>query len=410
MKRLFSIVVICTLHFPPLTGQTLPPLAPEEWSEPIRIFSAGVAVLPSVTSGGDTLYCYWGASGKGIMRSVKTFSGWSDPQPLSGRFNYAYATRPSISRDGKRLYFIDYGRAGGYGGWDLWMTEWSDSLNDWGEAKNLGPNVNTDGDEWYCFTPDNKHLYFGRFGTGDFRVSQWNDSLQLWQVSQSFDNYRLTRGIFVDGLTMPASQRKVYFSRWVDTGKHIEFELLVSYRDSATGAYGDPMRLNINSHPADSIPWYNPGNLGYDGFPSVTGDGKFLFFESDRELDSSGNNYHDIYMSRLLIDEHGNPVSVHQQPEWPPEAFRLYQNFPNPFNPATTIEFDLPHDAIVRLEVFNLLGEEVATLAQSTESVGRHKVVWNGRDRNDNPVSSGVYFYSLHAGQETITRKLILLR
>jgi len=93
-----------------------------------------------------------------------------------------------------------------------------------------------------------------------------------------------------------------------------------------------------------------------------------------------------------------------------PSTVKLFQNYPNPFNPATTIEFDLANDAIVRLEVLNLLGEEVATLAQSTEPAGRHKVVWNGRDRNGNPVSSGVYLYSLHVGQHTITRKLVLLR
>jgi hypothetical protein len=103
-------------------------------------------------------------------------------------------------------------------------------------------------------------------------------------------------------------------------------------------------------------------------------------------------------------------VSVKRQPDGPSTAFLLHPNYPNPFNPSTTIEYQLPHEAIVRLGIFNLLGQEVATLTDSKRSLGRHQIVWNGRDRNGNSVGSGIYFYSLHVGQETITRKLILLR
>jgi hypothetical protein len=91
-------------------------------------------------------------------------------------------------------------------------------------------------------------------------------------------------------------------------------------------------------------------------------------------------------------------------------GYVLMQNYPNPFNPSTTIEYQLPHEAIVRLGISNLLGQEVATLTDSRQLPGRYKLVWNGRDQNGNPVSSGMYFYSLRAGQQTITRKLILLR
>jgi hypothetical protein len=113
-----------------------------------------------------------------------------------------------------------------------------------------------------------------------------------------------------------------------------------------------------------------------------------------------------------IIDgvRYGSLTSVKPVDVLLPGSLNLYQNYPNPFNPSTTIEFDLPHDAIVRLKVFNLLGGEVVTLAESNELAGTHKVVWNGRDRNGNPVSSGVYFYSLETGQRSITRKLIILR
>jgi hypothetical protein len=93
-----------------------------------------------------------------------------------------------------------------------------------------------------------------------------------------------------------------------------------------------------------------------------------------------------------------------------PGSPKLFQNFPNPFNPSTAIEYELPHDAIVGLKIFNLLGEEVATLAASRHSPGRQRITWNGRDRNGNRVSSGVYLYSLDTGQRRLTRKLVILR
>jgi hypothetical protein len=107
---------------------------------------------------------------------------------------------------------------------------------------------------------------------------------------------------------------------------------------------------------------------------------------------------------------YGTLTSVSANLNTSPADYELMQNYPNPFNPSTTIEYELPHQSVVELRVHNLVGEEVATLAQSVQSVGRHKVVWDGRDRSGNRVSSGVYLYSLHAGQQEVTRKLIVIR
>ncbi len=80
-----------------------------------------------------------------------------------------------------------------------------------------------------------------------------------------------------------------------------------------------------------------------------------------------------------------------------PSAFALHQNYPNPFNPSTTIAFDMPAAGQVKLSVFNMLGQEVATLINGTMSSGRASVVWNATDRAGLPVASGVYFYQLTA-------------
>jgi spore coat protein CotH len=88
-----------------------------------------------------------------------------------------------------------------------------------------------------------------------------------------------------------------------------------------------------------------------------------------------------------------------------PSSFALAQNYPNPFNPSTTIMFSLPEQSEVRLEVFNLLGEQVAMLMNSRCSAGMHSIVFNAPQ-----LSSGLYFYKLSAGAFSSTRKLVLLK
>ena len=99
-----------------------------------------------------------------------------------------------------------------------------------------------------------------------------------------------------------------------------------------------------------------------------------------------------------------------------PATYELMQNYPNPFNPATTIQFALPRASSVRLEVYNVLGQEVALLADEVRPAGYHTVVWNGRNRNGTSVSSGVYIFRLTAQDISGTssfsqlKKMILLK
>ncbi len=89
----------------------------------------------------------------------------------------------------------------------------------------------------------------------------------------------------------------------------------------------------------------------------------------------------------------------------------LGQNHPNPFNPQTTIPFDVPgNDTRVRLFVLDASGRVVRTLVDQNMSGGSHETVWNGRDARGNTVSSGVYFYVLDVGGERRTRKMVLLK
>jgi Concanavalin A-like lectin/glucanases superfamily/FlgD Ig-like domain/Carboxypeptidase regulatory-like domain/Transglutaminase-like superfamily len=95
-----------------------------------------------------------------------------------------------------------------------------------------------------------------------------------------------------------------------------------------------------------------------------------------------------------------------------PETTELYNNYPNPFNPSTTISFDLSSDTSEKTEliIYNVKGQKVKQLVREQLSAGQHSVVWNGKDDGNRSVSSGIYFYQLKAGEVTQTKKMILMK
>ena len=93
-----------------------------------------------------------------------------------------------------------------------------------------------------------------------------------------------------------------------------------------------------------------------------------------------------------------------------PTSFELEQNFPNPFNPTTSIKFGLPTKSHVSVKVYNLLGQEITTLVNEDLSAGTHTTEWDGRDKNQTEVASGIYFYKLIAGDFIDTKKMMLIK
>lgn len=98
-------------------------------------------------------------------------------------------------------------------------------------------------------------------------------------------------------------------------------------------------------------------------------------------------------------------VGVEDEPNTIPSSFRLEQNFPNPFNPSTTIEFSLPSRSHVRLSVWNVIGQEVATLVSEEKEAGIHRTVWDA-----GTLPSGIYFSRLEAKDFRAVRKMALVK
>ena len=93
-----------------------------------------------------------------------------------------------------------------------------------------------------------------------------------------------------------------------------------------------------------------------------------------------------------------------------PATFTLHQNFPNPFNPITTLRYDLPADNFVLLTVYDMLGRTVVQLVNTTQEAGFKSVQWDATDSMGREVSAGVYLYQIQAGEFVQTKKMVLLK
>jgi hypothetical protein len=88
-----------------------------------------------------------------------------------------------------------------------------------------------------------------------------------------------------------------------------------------------------------------------------------------------------------------------------PSVFSLSQNYPNPFNPSTTISYQLPVNSFLTLKVYDVLGNEVATLVNEEKQVGEYEIEFSGSS-----LTSGIYFYQLKAGRFIETKKMVLMK
>ena len=93
-----------------------------------------------------------------------------------------------------------------------------------------------------------------------------------------------------------------------------------------------------------------------------------------------------------------------------PDRYMLEQNHPNPFNPETNIVYKLPKIEYVNLTIYNAMGQEIRNLVNSEQQAGVYTIRWSGRNDRGDRVSSGVYFYTIKAGEFVATRKALLMQ
>ena len=121
-----------------------------------------------------------------------------------------------------------------------------------------------------------------------------------------------------------------------------------------------------------------------------------------------GGSNADIYFDNISLIEIP-PTNINIDESKVPTQYKLYQNFPNPFNPETFIKFDLPNSCRVKIIVYNVLGQHIKTLMNTKILAGSHKVVWDGTDNFSIPVSSGIYIYRIETTKFISVKKMVLI-
>jgi hypothetical protein len=151
--------------------------------------------------------------------------------------------------------------------------------------------------------------------------------------------------------------------------------------------------------------WNNPPGGG-----DQRGDGGQLVFISGRpyRYDYASMRSNCEYILRNFFGEPWDPAAG--AGEVAAERVRLMQNSPNPFGPGTRIAFSLPRAAQVEMNVYDVRGREIVTLAEGRLEAGAHEVAWDGADSRGHRVASGIYYYRLVADNDVLTRKMVLLR
>ena len=165
--------------------------------------------------------------------------------------------------------------------------------------------------------------------------------------------------------------------------------------------------------------WSDDEVSGYRVYRRESGDAGFIALDAGRLLSGSATSHSDndvepgaSYGYRLAAITPGGAETLSRTiaVRVPATGFVLDQNFPNPFNPITTIRFAGPAGVAVRVDVYDAAGRFVANLFDGVSAGGAVEVQWNGRTAAGVAAGTGVYFYRLTAGKETLTRKMLLLK
>jgi hypothetical protein len=162
------------------------------------------------------------------------------------------------------------------------------------------------------------------------------------------------------------------------------------------GPYADEQPFSGDIGPAIGAPsyWYDYTGIA-NGFTYTLG------FSFARMPEASAVTMIENFLGTVSIDQVSSIV---------PNKYALGRNYPNPFNPSTTIAFDVPTSNEVMITVYNVLGQKVLDLVNDQYSAGSYNVTWNGLDAAGIPVSSGIYMYKMTSGDFTSTSKMLYLR
>lgn len=256
-----------------------------------------------------------------------------------------------------------------------------------------------------------KIAWYENDGSQNFTEHIITDSLNKASSAYAID---LDNDSDIDVLSAGAGGDKI---AWYENDGNQVFDehIITSNADGARSVYAADLDGDTHidvlsaSYEDDKIAWYR--NDGSQNFTEHTindnADGAYSVYAID--LDSDGDM--DVLSASELDDkivwyENSVPVSISEQdPSDVPDQFRLRNNYPNPFNPETNIEFDVARNSHIELKVYDIQGHEVATLVNERLPAGHYTKIFNG-----NELASGIYFYQIRMGDFHEVKKMALIQ
>lgn len=198
------------------------------------------------------------------------------------------------------------------------------------------------------------------------------------------------------------------FNRTTGFGSNLYYYITLRNTGSVTTAENVMARLIVNDPYITNIIGNDQSFGDIDAGQTSVSSGKYALVPSNLPHTHTINFTVEIYGNGNLYwtDSSSIVVGITNEDENIPKVFALKQNFPNPFNPSTTIEFSIPKAEFVELKIFDISGKEFQTLVSDNMSAGTYQYDWQATDH----VASGIYYYVIKAGEFSDTKKLVLLK
>jgi hypothetical protein len=340
------------------------------------------SLFPSVSVSGSVVHVVWfdyrdgGGTEIYYKRSTDGGISWEADERLTN--NPAFSGYPSVSVSGSVVHVVwDEERDGNR---EIYYKRSTDGGISWGADTRLTnnpdnswyPSVSVSGSGVHILWQDNRdgnyEIYYKRSTDGgvswgaDTRLTN-NSALSLSPSVSVSDS-----AVHVVWYDERDGNQEIYYKRSTNGG----------------ASWGADIQVTVNMFGSQ--------------YPSVAGSGSVVHVLWS---DNRDGNY-EIYYKR---DPTGNVTGIENIVSELPQDFRLEQSYPNPFNPSTTIQFSIPEQSFVKLEVFNSLGERVSTLVSEELNVGNYKYEWNAES-----LSSGIYLYRLQTPHSSISKKMTLIK
>lgn len=402
-----------------------------KWGGPFNLFSGYLA--PALSANGDTMYfqnanIQNSSSVYETFISVKNGLNWSNPQRILSNLNSAHYLQ--VTNYGN--YFIS-----SISNPTVGASDWCKLLIDGGDttAISLGQLLNSGGDNLDFFI--SKDETFLILAKGGLQISyrkndgSWtnpkslgskiNFGLGMWGPYVSPDNKYL---FYTTGTKQDYSDTYVHWVRidgLIDSLKHTNFSPYLKYQipnqkdtvgnlfnftipdstffdDDPNSTFTFSAKLS-NGTPLPSWLSFNPGTRTFSGIPTQAKVFPIMVTVTARDTANASAP------ATFGITVVANPVGVEEDKNQLPESINLYQNYPNPLNPTTTIEFAIPKTGRYKLGLYNALGQLVKEISDKEYEAGYYKEPFNATG-----LSSGMYLYRLSGNDANIVRKMVLLR